>query len=241
MVNLDSSLNSIENVASFNWPNPDDHWSDIPLDRLDKWKQWGRSDQNDQDVQNKDGVHKRKVENYVPYSYQAPTNSETSGFYKANSHASEFAHPSQPPPQHNPFGHSPQQFSVHNQPSSAIPLNPFQRFPSPTPRSEARQNNFFPTSQSTTQKPEELYSGFFPTNLLVEYPNTPILNHPESEASMNSVQSRHPQNQSPYSVPRFPREPQQTVTEKPGQLDLWNYNDLLYILEQNKKKILLVH
>ena len=31
------------------------------------------------------------------------------------------------------------------------------------------------------------------------------------------------------------------LTEKPGQLDLWNYNDLLYILEQNKKKILLVH
>ena len=33
MVNLDSSLNSIENVASVNWPNPDDHWSDIPLDK----------------------------------------------------------------------------------------------------------------------------------------------------------------------------------------------------------------
>ena len=219
MVNLDSSLNSIENVASVNWPNPDDHWSDIPLDRLDNWKQWGRSDQEDQDVQNKDGVYKRKVENYLPYSYQAPTSSK-SGFYTDDSQKSQFPQ-AQQPQQHNSFSPpSPQQFSVHNQlPPTAS--NSFQRFTSPTPRSEARQNNFFSSSQSPIPPPPEYNSGFFPSNLLVEYPNTPILNHPETETSINNLQPHYvpappPQNQTPYQAPRFIRE-RQPETQKHGQ------------------------
>jgi len=167
-----------------NWPNPDDHWSDIPFDRLDKWNDWGQQEEsisNQVDDSNAH-VYKRKVEeSYVPYSYQNPNSIQnnpvpstpSSGYYKPTEKQQIY--------QQKPF-------STFGQPPPFI-YNPFQKLStSPTQTPEFRQFNKYDQSsptqaKSTTKVPSpnqfDLGLGFFPPNLLVEYPNSPILNHPE--------------------------------------------------------------
>ena len=181
--------NSVKSVGSFvNWPNPDDHWSDIPLDRLDKWKEWGvKESQNAGD--DGGGVKKRRVD---PTSYQpqqqlganvGPKFIQGIGLYhspKSGFIQHQFQTPNSSPIPQNPS-------NGHN-------INPFPQFPTPVHSSPAlhtqpTQNSYLSPNEQSLKEPPQYHSGFFPSNILVEYPETPILSHPE----LKSDGLNHPQ------------------------------------------------
>jgi len=176
----DNSKNEIESLV--NWPNPDDHWSDIPFDSFDKWNDWGQKEDSTSNQVDDSSAHvyKRKVESYVPYSYQSPNSIQnnpgpstpSTGYYNKPTEAKQI------------YAQKP--FNSFNQPPPFI-YNPFQKFStSPTQTPEFRQFDNYdhktPSQAKSTTKgpsPSQFNLGFFPSNLLVEYPNGPILNHPE--------------------------------------------------------------
>lgn len=161
------------------------------MDRLDKWKEWGvKENQNDDGG----GVNKRRVDpnSYQPQPQQTAANigpqfPQNLGIYQTIAPKSGFtqqqyqAFNSPTPPQASSHGH----------------LYPFPQFPTPvhgTPDQSLQpqqptQNPYFSSSQQSSKEPIKYHSGFFPSNILVEYPETPILSHPEVKS--NSLNHPH--------------------------------------------------
>jgi len=101
-----SGDNAIATIASLaNWPNSDDHWSDIPGWPVDKWGKWGDK-ADDEEAQ----PTKRKVDQpNLPISAN-PTVSAPAGFFGFNQ---------QQMYQNTPFpGHNAQQPSSHGHPTN---------------------------------------------------------------------------------------------------------------------------
>ena len=198
------------------WPDPEDHWSDIPVERLDKWKQWGqKSEEAGGGGDDGGGVYKRRVETYV---YQPPPPAPS------------------PAPATNTGFYQPEVAQV--QPQGAGNRYPglyFPRFPAPQPPSpEQRQSGFYPASspvaRTTTSEPPPYYSGFFPSGLVVQYPDTPLLSHPEPVA--NNV----PAQPQPDFLPTYPphnsggteldrNDYQQRQQQYPGSNGFRNYRE----------------
>ena len=150
-----------------NWPNPDDHWSDIPLDRLDKWKEWGRTEEHTEVTR---GVFKRRVE---PQQQTGPRFSQNLGRYQTETGYNQQFQPfnSQPkPPQSASSGSI---FPIPQFPSTQVPIYA-QNIQQPT------QNSYFLPSQPTNE-PAKYNSGFFPSNILVQFPDAPIISHPQAD------------------------------------------------------------
>ena len=182
--------NSVQTAGNFvNWPNPDDHWSDIPLDRLDKWKEWGvKENQNDDGG----GVNKRRVDptSYQPQQQNGPPFPQSLGLYQTYAPKSGFTQ---------------QQFQTFNSQAPAQDPSHGHRYPFPQYPTSAQniqlptQNPYFSPSQEPTKEPKRYQSGFFPSNILVEFPETPILSHPEVKS--NSL--NYPQYNSQIGVPQY--------------------------------------
>ena len=162
------------------------------MDRLDKWKEWGvKENQNDDGG----GVNKRRVDpnSYQPQPQQTAANigpqfPQNLGIYQTIAPKSSFTQ---------------QQYQAFNSPtlpqaSSHGHLYPFPQFPTPVhgtpdqnigPQQQPTQNPYFSSSPQSTKEPTKYHSGFFPSNILVEYPETPILSHPEVKS--NSLNHPH--------------------------------------------------
>jgi len=242
--------NSVQTVGGFvNWPNPDDHWSDIPLDRLDKWKEWGvKESQNDDGG----GVNKRRVDpnTYQPQQQIGPQFPQSLGLYETNPPKSGF-----PQQQFQPFN-SP----VKPQDSSHSHGYPFPQFQAQGQSIQSQlptQNPYSsPASQQSTKEPLRYHSGFFPSNILVEYPETPILSHPEvksnglnhpqyisqaagpqhqgiSNVGVNGYQDtrfkKHASNYIPYNVNRIQETPFKSKTPDFHTQNIQNYREPVQI------------
>ena len=152
------NINSI--VDKFpNWPDPDDHWSDIPVESLEKWKQWGQK--STADSSSSTGVYKRKVDSYIHQTPSTSTPIRTSGFYRT------FQAPS------------------NSNYDANTNYRPYSRYSSSTQIPYRRQNNDF--QSVTTKQPLKYQSGFFPSGLLMEFPNSPTVSHPDPEEEYNPL------------------------------------------------------
>ena len=196
-------------------------------------------------------MNKRRVDpnSYQPQQQIGPQFPQSLGLYETNPPKSGF-------PQ--------QQFQAFNSPakpqdSSHGHRYPFLQFPAQVQSIQPQlptQNPYFSSSQQSTKEPPRYHSGFFPSNILVDYPETPILSHPEVESNgLNHPQyisqaaapqhqgignvgisgyqdtrfKKHASNYNPYNVNRIQETPFKTKTPKFHNQNIQNFREPVQI------------